>query len=135
SRPTAEAIRRTPGLRLVAPLLGIFWLDCPDQWDPKSPWADRRVRLAASLAIDRQALSQAETLGFSRPTGSLVPRDFEFALPIDAPAHDPRRARQLLAAAGPPHGLDGGAMPPFPPYNPMGEASVGWRTAAGVRSL
>ena len=33
------------------------------QWDPKSPWADKRVRKAASLAIDRRALSEAETLG------------------------------------------------------------------------
>ena len=134
SGPTAEDIRRTPGLRLVAPLLGIFWLDFPDQWDPKSPWADRRVRLAASLAIDRQALSQAETLGLSRPTGSLVPRDFEFALPIDAPAHDPRRARQLLAEAGHPNGFDGGEMTPFPPYNSMGETIVGWLQAVGIRT-
>ena len=134
SGPTAEDIRRTPGLRLVAPLLGIFWLDFPDQWDPKSPWADRRVRLAASLAIDRQALSQAETLGLSRPTGSLVPRDFEFALPIDAPAHDPRRARHLLADAGYPNGFDGGEMTPFPPYNSMGETIVGWLQAVGIRT-
>ena len=134
SGPTAEDIRRTPGLRLVAPLLGIFWLDFPDQWDPKSPWADRRVRLAASLAVDRQALSQAETLGFSRPTGSIVPRDFEFALPIDAPAYDPRRARQLLAEAGHPNGFDGGEMTPFPPYNSMGETIVGWLQAVGIRT-
>jgi len=134
SGPTAEDIRRTPGLRLVAPLLGIFWLDFPDQWDPKSPWADRRVRLAASLAIDRQALSQAETLGFSRPTGSLVPRDFEFALPIDAPAYDPRRARQLLAEAGHLNGFDGGEMTPFPPYNSMGETIMGWLQAVGIRT-
>jgi hypothetical protein len=38
-----QDIRRTLGMRLVAPLLGIFWLDFPDQWDPKSPWADKRV--------------------------------------------------------------------------------------------
>jgi len=134
SGPTAEEIRRTPGLRLVAPLLGIFWLDFPDQWDPKSPWADRRVRLAASVAIDRQGLSQAETLGFSRPTGSLVPRDFDFALPIDAPAYDPKRARQLLAEAGYPHGFDGGDLTPFPPYNSMGETIVGWLQAVGIRT-
>ena len=36
-------------MRLVAPLLGIFWLDFPEQWEPKSPWADKRARLAASL--------------------------------------------------------------------------------------
>jgi len=131
---TGEDVRRTPGLRMVAPHLGIFWLDFPDQWDPKSPWADRRVRLAASLAIDRQALNQAETLGFSRPTGSTVPRDFEFALPIDPPAHDPRRARQLLAEAGYPNGFDGGELTPFAPYNSMGETIMGWLQAVGIRT-
>ena len=132
--PTAADVRRTPGLRLVAPLLGIFWLDFPDQWDPKSPWHDRRVRLAASLAIDRQALNQAETLGLSRPTGSIVPRDFDFALGIDAPPYDPKRASQLLAEAGYPTGFDAGELTPFPPYNSMGEAIAGWLQAVGIRT-
>jgi ABC-type transport system substrate-binding protein len=41
----AEELRRTPGLTLKA-TLGIFveWISMHDQWDPKSPWADRRVR-------------------------------------------------------------------------------------------
>jgi peptide/nickel transport system substrate-binding protein len=134
SGPTAEDVKRTPGLRLVAPLLGIFWLDFPDQWDPKSPWADRRVRLAASFAIDRQALNQAETLGLSRPTGSIVPRDFEFALPVDAPAYDPKRAKQLLAEAGYANGFDAGEITPFPPYNSMGESIAGWLQAVGIRT-
>jgi peptide/nickel transport system substrate-binding protein len=132
--PTAEEIRRTTGLRLVAPHLGIFWLDFPEQWDPKSPWHDRRVRLAASLAIDRQALNQAETLGLSRPTGSIVPRDFEFALPVDAPPYDPKRARQLLAEAGYGNGFDGGDLSPFPPYTSMGEAIMGWLQAVGIKT-
>jgi len=134
SGPTADEVKRTPGLRLVAPLLGIFWLDFPDQWDPKSPWADKRVRLAASLAIDRQALNQAETLGLSRPTGSIVPRDFDFALPIDAPPYDPKRAKQLLAEAGYANGFDGGELTPFPPYNSMGETIAGWLQAVGIRT-
>jgi len=134
SGPTADDVRKTPGLRLVAPLLGIFWLDFPDQWDPKSPWADQRVRLAASLAIDRQALSQAETLGLSRPTGSIVPRDFEFALPFDPHPYDPKRAKQLLVEAGHAGGFDGGEITPFPPYNAMGEAIMGWLQAVGIRT-
>jgi len=134
SGPIAQDIRRTPGLRLVAPLLGIFWLDFPDQWDPKSPWADRRVRLAASLAIDRQALNEAETLGLSRPVGSIVPRDFDFALPFEAPVHDVKRARQLLAEAGYPNGFDGGELTPFPPYNAMGETIAGWIQEVGIRT-
>jgi peptide/nickel transport system substrate-binding protein len=134
SGAVGEDIKRTPGLRLVAPLLGIFWLDFPDQWDPKSPWHDQRVRLAASLAIDRQALSQAETLGFSRPTGSIVPPDFEFALPFEPHRFDPKRARQLLAEAGYPNGFDAGELTPFPPYTSMGEAIAGWLQAVGIRT-
>ena len=61
----------------------MFFLDFVDQWEPKSPWADRRVRLAASLAIDRKTINEAEQLGFAGLTGNIVPRHKEFALPID----------------------------------------------------
>ena len=132
--PTAQDVKRTQGMRLVAPLLGIFWLDFPEQWEPKSPWADRRVRLAASMAIDRQALNEAETLGLSRPVGSIVPRDFEFALPFEPHPHDPAKARTLLAEAGFPNGFDAGELTPFPPYNAMGEAIQGWLQAVGIRT-
>src|SRR4029450_11502262 len=83
-----------------------FWLDFPDQWDPKSPWAGKRVRLAARLPLDGHGLHESETPGLSRPVGSIVPRDFEFALPVEAPPHDPARARKLLAEAGYPNGFD-----------------------------
>ncbi len=132
---TAESIQKTPGLRVVAPLLsGAFWLELPNQWDPKSPWHDRRVRLAASHAIDRQAVNQAETLGFSRLTGSIVPRIFQYALPFEPPAYDPARARKLLAEAGYPNGFDGGDFYPFPPYFAMGEAIQGYLQAVGIRT-
>jgi peptide/nickel transport system substrate-binding protein len=133
--PTAEAVQKAPGYKVVAPLLsGAFWLELPDQWDPKSPWADRRVRLAASHAIDRQALNKAETLGFSRLTGNFVPRIFQYALTIEAPAYDPGRAKKLLAEAGYPNGFDGGDFYPFPPYNSMGEAMQGYFQAVGIRT-
>src|SRR5499427_3712895 len=68
SGPVAEDIQRTPGFKLVAPKqsTGTFWIDLQYQWDAKSPWHDQRVRQALSLAIDRQSINQAETLGFSR---------------------------------------------------------------------
>ena len=78
----AEELRRTPGLTLKPNYPpGTFWLVFPEQWTaPKSPWADKRVRLAASHAIDRQAINQAETLGFSKITGSIVPHDLRVLL-------------------------------------------------------
>jgi peptide/nickel transport system substrate-binding protein len=132
--PTAQDIKRTQGMRLSAPLLGVFWLDFPDQWNPKSPWADRRVRQAASLALDRQALNEAETIGLSKPIGSTVPPSFEFALAFEPPPHDPARARKLLAEAGYPNGFDAGELTPFPPYNAMGETIQGWLQGVGIRT-
>src|SRR5262249_36561557 len=59
SGPVAAEIKRSPGLKLAAAMPpGVVFLDLPEQWDPKSPWADRRVRLAASHALDRSALNQ-----------------------------------------------------------------------------
>ena len=47
----AEDLRNTAGLSLKPALVqGVFCLYFPDQWDPKSPWHDERVRRAASLA-------------------------------------------------------------------------------------
>ena len=74
--PLGEEVRRTPGLTLkVTYPTFTEWLVFTQQWDPKSPWADRRVRLAANLAIDRKTLSQAEYLGFGKAASSIIPRD------------------------------------------------------------
>jgi ABC-type transport system substrate-binding protein len=86
-----------------------------------------------STAIDRQAINEAESLGFSGPTGNIVPRHQEFALAIDAPPYDPRRAKALLAEAGFPNGFDGGDFTPFPPYTGMGEAIVNYLAAVGIK--
>jgi peptide/nickel transport system substrate-binding protein len=113
--------------------LAFFFMDFLDQWDPKSPWADRRVRLAANYAIDRQALSEAETLGASKPSGSVIPRSFEFALPFEPYQYDPAKAKQLLAEAGFPNGFDGGELHQLPPYFSLGEAIQGYLQAVGIR--
>jgi peptide/nickel transport system substrate-binding protein len=132
--PQAEEVKRDPQLRLAfSGGIAVFFLDFLDQWDPKSPWHDRRVRLAANLAIDRKALSEAETLGASRPAGNFIPRTFEFALPIEPYPYDPARARQLLAEAGFPNGFDAGELHQLPPYFSLGEAIVTYLRAVGIR--
>ena len=132
SGPTAEDVKKAPGLRLAAAKPpGVVFLDMPEQWEPKSPWADRRVRLAASHALDRNALNQAETLGLSRPTGALIPRVLDFARPYDPPAYDPAQAKKLLAEAGYPSGFDAGDLTPFPPYFSLAEAIGGYLAGRG----
>ena len=132
--PQAQEVKRDPSLKLAfSGGIGTFYLDYLDQWDPKSPWHDRRVRLAASHAMDRQALSEAETLGASRPNGSLIPRTFEFALPLDPHPYDPAKAKQLLAEAGYPSGFDAGELYAWPPYAAMGEAVGNYLGAVGIR--
>ncbi len=132
--PQAQDIKKDPSLKLAfSGGIGTYYLDYLDQWDPKSPWHDRRVRLAASHALDRQALSEAETLGASRPNGSMVPRKFEFALPLDPHPYDPAKAKQLLAEAGYPNGFDAGELYPWPPYTSMGEAVGNYLGAVGIK--
>jgi peptide/nickel transport system substrate-binding protein len=124
--PAALELKRDPNFRLgFSGAIGVHYLDFFDQWDPKSPWADRRVRLAANHAIDRRALSEAETLGASRPTGAMAPRTFEFTLPLEPYAYDPAKAKKLLAEAGYPNGFDGGDFYPYPPYWSAGESIIG----------
>jgi peptide/nickel transport system substrate-binding protein len=135
SGPTAEEVKRSPGLRLAAAMPpGVVFLDLPEQWDPKSPWHDVRVRQAAGFALDRAGLNQAETLGLSRPTGGLIPRVLDFARAYDPPAYDPARAKRLLAEAGYPNGFDAGDLTPFPPFFSLAEAIGNYLQAVGIRT-
>jgi peptide/nickel transport system substrate-binding protein len=104
----ADELQRAKGLTLKSGVTGNFWLYFADQWDAKSPWQDQRVRLAASLAIDRNSINQALTLGYSQLTGSIISQTFDFYWQPPSPVYDPARAKQLLAEAGYPKGFAAG---------------------------
>src|SRR5438067_4549870 len=98
--PLAEEVRRTPGLTLKATNPTFTeWITFIEQFDPKSPWADRRVRLAANLAINRPAFNEAEYLGFARVTASIIPRDSQSSWPPRPNPPDPPAARSPRAGA------------------------------------
>ena len=129
-----EELRRTPGLTLKPSLANnSYWVYFVDQWDPKSPWHDRRVRLAANYAIDRQAINQAETLGYSRMNYSLIPSHFEYFWQPPAIPYDRARAKQLLAEAGYPNGFDAGDFTCDAVHAGIGEPVANDLQAAGFR--
>src|SRR5438128_4621452 len=130
-----EEVKRTPGLTLKASSPTFTeWLVFTEQWDPKSPWHDKRVRLAANLAIDRKALNDAEYLGHAKLTASIIPHTFEFYWPAPPYPYDPARAKQLLAEAGYPRGFDAGEVVTDAVYAGTGEAVVNSLPTAGIRA-
>jgi peptide/nickel transport system substrate-binding protein len=131
-----EEVQRTSGLKLVPTVISATqWLDFgPLQYDPKSPWHDRRVRLAAALAFDKNAINQAETLGHSRPTGSIIPSAFEYALALPPYPYDPSRAKKLLAEAGYPNGFEAGDYVCDVSYASVSEAIANYLGAVGIRT-
>src|SRR5262249_61588250 len=81
----------------------------------------------------RPGMSEVETLGASKPTGSTSPRTFEFALPIEPAPYAPVKAKQLLAEAGYPNGFDASELHVTPPFFVRGEAVMNYLGALGIK--
>jgi peptide/nickel transport system substrate-binding protein len=111
----------------------IFWIEFTEQWDPKSPWHDIRLRQAVNFALDRQRINEAACLGFCPPAGVIVPRVMDFALQVEPPPYDPAKAKQLLAEAGYPNGIDAGEFAATPGFPTVAEALVNDLNAVGIR--
>ncbi len=130
----ASEIERTPGLTIKATVGSApYYMYFPEQWDPKSPWHDRRVRLAAKYAVDYNTINKALTLGHSHITGSVMPENFEFYKQLPPPVYDPDKARQLLAEAGYPNGFDAGFYTCDAAYANLAEAVLNNLAAVGIR--
>lgn len=131
----AQELRQTPGLTLKpAVIQATFWLYFPEQWDPKSPWHDERVRRAARLALDLKTINQALTLGYGHTHGSIIPDNFEFFWKPPEPMYDPAKAKQLLAAAGYPNGFDAGYYNCDSSYANLAEAVNNYLGEVGIRA-
>jgi peptide/nickel transport system substrate-binding protein len=134
--PLAEELKRTPGLMLVPTYIPFTsWLYLTEQWDPKSPWHDVRVRRAANLAIDRDAINQAAYLGLAKVTSSNIPHKMDYFWQPPPPRFDPAQAKKLLAEAGYANGFDGGELSGDTVYGvALGEPSVNYLNAVGIRA-
>src|SRR5262249_52500326 len=131
--PDAEAIKNDPRMQLVASKhASIFWIEFTEQWDAKSPWHDKRLRLAVNLALDRTRINEAACPGFCPPAGVIVPRVMDFALQVEPPPYDPEKAKQLVAEAGYPGGIDAGEFAAIPGFPTVAEAVVNDLKAVGI---
>ncbi len=81
-----------------------------DPYNPgqPNPWRDKRVRIAANLAVDVDAITQNIMTGRENYTYTLSSGQFGFPeeLPEQRWGYDPEEARRLLAEAGYADGLE-----------------------------
>jgi ABC-type transport system substrate-binding protein len=132
-----KTVMKDPNLRWDRNFTGPWWLMFPGYQEPDSPFHDKRVRQAVSLALNRRFLSQQETEGIGPPWGNWIGPQYSSALrtpeDLPVPEHDPDKAKQLLAAAGYPTGLDIEWLVAFPPYYDYGERILTDLSAVGIR--
>jgi len=131
----AQELKTTPGLSLKSTVLQApNWIYFPEQWDPKSPWHDVRVRQAANLALNRDQMNEALFLGGCNINNSIIPHSFEYYWQPPPAVYDPAKAKELLAAAGFPNGFDAGSFTVDSSYANMGEVAVDYLSQVGIRS-
>jgi peptide/nickel transport system substrate-binding protein len=129
-----ERIRSNPKLTLAPVLSANFWLEFPGFGEPSNPFHDKRVRQAVSLAIDREAMNQAESGGLGRVDGNWINDDVEYGMPWPQWEHDIPKAKQLMAEAGFPNGFNVDWLTPLPDYYSRGERIVSQLQAIGIRA-
>ena len=114
---------------------GPWWLMFPGYNEQGSPFRDKRVRQAVSLAINRQFLVKQETQGISKSWGNWISPENRDALQgqdAPVPEYNLEKAKQLMAQAGFPDGFEVEYLP-FPPYFDMGERVLTDLRAIGIR--
>ena len=126
-------IQSNPKLVLAPIVSGNFWLEFPGFQDPKNPFHDKRVREAVSLAIDREAINQAECAGLGKVDGNWINDDVEYGIEWPKWPHNLAKAKALMAAAGYPNGFQLDWLTPAPPYYSRGERVLSQLQAIGIR--
>jgi ABC-type transport system substrate-binding protein len=78
----------------------------PDSMNAASPWSNVNVRLAASYALDRDALAKGLGLGFLNPAYQLYPGYPDTNIPnLALTKYNTAKAKELLTQAGYPSGF------------------------------
>jgi peptide/nickel transport system substrate-binding protein len=126
-------VQRDPRIMLAPVVSGNWWLQFPGFQDPKNPFHDKRVREAISLAIDRQAMNDAECAGLGKVDGNWINDDVEYSIEWPKWEHNVAKAKKLMADAGYPSGFNIDWLTPAPPYYSRGERILSQLQAIGIR--
>ena len=105
----------------------------------RPPWDHKALRQAVGYAIDREAIIQGVLRGQARRLdGPLGPSQYGYDPDLQPRYHyDPERAKQLVAQAGFPNGVDVELAAPvgrYPQDKQVVEAIAPMLTAAGIRT-
>jgi peptide/nickel transport system substrate-binding protein len=102
------------------------------------PFADVRVRQAVAYALNKTAIAQAATFGLGGPAATMVSHASPVPVSVTGIPYDVAKAKQLLAAAGYPHGFSfsfaacGGQA--FPSMLSAGQVISSQLAAVGIRA-
>ena len=113
---------------------GNWWLEFPGFQSPANPFHDKRVRQAVSLAVDRDAINQAECGGMGVVDGNWINDDVEYGMEWPKWEFNLAKAKQLMAEAGYPNGFNVDWVTPAPNYYSRGERVVSQLKAIGIHS-
>jgi peptide/nickel transport system substrate-binding protein len=100
-----------------------------------APFDKKAARQAANYAIDRGAIVQKLMAGLGKPLATTVhPLAFGYDGSMPAYTFDPKKAKELLAQAGFPNGVDITLHSAFVEFRPVFEALCQMLTEVGIRT-
>ncbi len=129
-----ERVQKNKKLMLLPVLSGSFWLEFVGFQDPKSPFHDKRVRQAISLAIDRKVINDTESAGQGRVSGNWINNDVQYGLEGPPLEHNVEKAKQLMKEAGMASGFNVDWLTPLPPFTARAERIISQLQAIGIRA-
>jgi peptide/nickel transport system substrate-binding protein len=129
-----QQLRKEGTYRLGAVRSAATWLELGALDSPDHPLKELKVRQAVSLALDRQAINEAELDGMSPIEGNWVPEDYQGAVKRPVQQVDLAQAKKLLAEAGVGDGFEVSALTPLPPYFSWAERIISQLRAVNIKT-
>ena len=133
--PDAEGLQKDQASRSSpSKHASIFWIEFPKQWDPKSPWHDKRVRHAVNYALNRDG-DQPGRLSRLLPAGR-GHRAARHGITRCRPSRPPtirRRPSSCSPRRAIRTGFDAGEFAAIPGFPTVAEAVVNDLNAVGIR--